>query len=105
MNESQAGGLNARQHSSFIPTLEEVYPAELSATYPHILEKLEALWEQPEKVRAYFQELLVTQRETRKGFPIDVYMEIFALSEHYNKLYPLAQNPDDAFWSWTKLNS
>ncbi|HEY8099746.1 MAG TPA: hypothetical protein VIF82_03260 [Burkholderiaceae bacterium] len=105
MSESQLGGRITSQYSSFIPTLEEVYPAELSARYPRILEKLELLWEQPEKVRAYFQELLVTQRETRQGFPVDVYMEIFALSEHYDKLHPLPQNPDDDFWSWTKLNS
>lgn len=105
MSKSQMGGQVAPRHSSFIPTLEEVYPAELSARYPHILEKLELLWEQPEKVRAYFQEILVNQRETRQGFPVDVYMEIFALSEHYNKLYPLSRNPDDDFWTWTKLNS
>jgi hypothetical protein len=105
MNKAQSDMYSAQQHSSFTPSLEEIYPAELSARYPHILEKLEQMWEHQDKVRAYFQELLVTQRETRQGFPLDVYMEIFALSEHYNKLYPLPQNPDDDFWIWTKLNS
>jgi hypothetical protein len=105
MSEAKTGGQSAPRHSTFLPTMEHVYPAELSACYPHILEKLEVLWERPEKVRAYFQELLVTQRETRQGFPVKVYIEIFALSEHYNQLYPLAQNRDDPFWMWTKLNS
>jgi hypothetical protein len=94
----------AGKYSSFIPALETVYPAELSANYPRILEKLEQLWDQPEQIRAYFRELLVTQRETRQGFPMKVYMEIFAMSEHYNKLHPLPHNPDDNFWTWAKLN-
>jgi hypothetical protein len=104
MDQSNLTGRVAQHNSGFIPAVEEVYPAELSARYPHILEKLESLWDQPEKVRAYFQELLVTQRETRQGFPVEVYMEIFAMSEHYNKLHPLPRNLDDDFWTWAKLN-
>lgn len=104
MKESQNSEQMAGKVSGFIPAMKEVYPAELSARYPHVLEKMELLWEQPEKARAYFQELLVTEREVRKGFPIEVYMEIFAMSEHYNKLYPFPQNPDDDFWTWAKRN-
>jgi hypothetical protein len=102
--QSQSSGQEVWISSGFVPAIKEVYPAELSARYPHVLEKLEVLWDQPEKVRAYFQELLMTERETRKGFPLEVYMEIFAMSEHYNKLHPFPQNPDDDFWTWAKLN-
>lgn len=104
MSQVKINGQSGMRQSTFIPAMEEVYPAELSACYPHILERLEVLWEQPEMVRAYFQELLVTQRETRQGFPVKVYMEIFAMSEYYNKLHPLAMNPNDNFWTWARLN-
>lgn len=85
----------------FIPPGDD-YPATLATRYPYILEKLVSLWSKPMETRDYFQELLVTQRENRQGFPMDVYMEIFSLSELYNKLHPLPYNTDDDFWTWVK---
>jgi hypothetical protein len=81
------------------------YPVELAVRFPHILERIQFLWPKPSEARSYFQELLVTQREQRQGFPMGVYMEIFALSELYNKLHPCPANPDDDFWTGVKQSS
>jgi len=103
MNESGVGATQPGQKVQYLYKEHEgFYPAELADRYPHIMEKIDTLWSKPDEARAYFQQLLVTQRETRQGFPMDVYMEIFALSELYNKLHPFAMNPDDDFWTWVK---
>lgn len=56
------------------------------------------LWQEPVQAKAYFQELLTTQREHRQGFPPEVHAEIFTLSNFYDKCHPTADKLDD-FWS------
>jgi hypothetical protein len=55
------------------------YPAQIELRYPRILEKIVSLWGKPE-LDAYLNELMVSDRHDRQGFPDDVAMEIFHLS-------------------------
>lgn len=55
------------------------YPSRLEASFPRILGKIVSLWGKPE-LDAYFNELMLTDRFDRQGFPDSVAMELFYLS-------------------------
>ena len=56
------------------------YPYALEAQFPRVVEKIAELWNSPKKISACFEELLIDQRGTRKGFSSEVAREIFKLS-------------------------
>lgn len=58
---------------------DALYPIQIENRFPRILEKLVSLWNKPE-LDAYLNELMVSDRHDRQGFPDDVAMEIFHLS-------------------------
>lgn len=47
--------------------------------HPHIVNRMAELWAQPERLPAYFDELLLSSREGRRGFAFDVLTELFDL--------------------------
>ena len=99
MSLDGVSGLRPR-HLNLPVEMDDNMTKELAAHYPHILEKITSLWSKPAQLRPYFQELLVTKRETRQGFPMGVYMEIFALSERYGQIKPAPGDCNDDFWMW-----
>jgi hypothetical protein len=62
------------------------YPKKLEERFPRILRKVVELWGRPE-LDAYFNELMVSERHDRQGFPADVAMEIFQLSNVHAGLH------------------
>jgi ankyrin repeat protein/ActR/RegA family two-component response regulator len=60
--------------------VERIYPHKLEEQYPHIFNKLIELWDTP-LIDAYFQELMMSSRHDRQGFPADIAKEIYYLSE------------------------
>lgn len=64
----------------------EVYPHQLAARFPHVIAKMEDLWDNPQAMNAYFEDLLVSNRPNRKGFPPEVGKEIIRLSLAYERL-------------------
>lgn len=58
---------------------DSLYPAQIERRFPRILEKIVNLWDMPE-LDAYLNELMVSDRHDRQGFPDDVALEIFRLS-------------------------
>ena len=79
---------------------EDCFPWKTSEHFPQIVEKICSLWSNPAAIREYFEQLLLTQRETRQGFPQEVYTEIDRLSELYDKLHRASKKSKDDFWSW-----
>jgi len=77
---------------------EALFPKKLVEKYPHIIDKIYLVWDEPENAGQYFSELLTTQRESRAGFPLEIYSELFALESYYSLSRPTAQKSDD-FWS------
>ncbi len=75
---------------------EHAYPRQLATHYPQILERIIAVWSSPETARTYFQSLLMTDRNTRQGFPQQVYTELLALSLVYDRLFPPKPKPEAA---------
>lgn len=62
------------------------YPNRLEERFPRIIGKIVELWGRPE-LDAYFNELMVSERHDRQGFPGDVAMEIFQLSNVHAGLH------------------
>jgi hypothetical protein len=67
-------------------------PIKLAAAFPRIVNRMAKLWKQPREMDRYFDELLADTRGNRKGFPLNILMELSTLKDHYkDKVFPPAQ--------------
>jgi hypothetical protein len=78
------------------------FPHQLAQRFPRVLEKIVSAWPTPAEAWACFQELLLTERESRLGFPREIYSEILALSDFYNSLNPPPERSADDYWNWIR---
>ena len=60
----------------------------LATRYPHVLNRLAELWEGVEETEAYVVELMLAQRDKRKGFDLAAIQEIAALAELHRRRMP-----------------
>jgi ankyrin repeat protein len=68
------------------------YPALLESTYPRIFNKIMLFWDTPD-ITDYFNQLMVTDREDRAGFPPEIAAEIMRLSlVHASQHAPLKKD-------------
>lgn len=65
----------------------DAYPYQVERCFPHILARLVEVWGQPEG-DTYLNNLLVSNRPNRQGFPDDVAGELFRLSIIHASLLP-----------------
>jgi hypothetical protein len=86
----------ALQH--YLALTPDLYPHELEARFPRIIDSIVAAWPSPEQATAVFEDLLVDRRGSREGFPPSIAREIFQLSIGYEKLRAAAKEPGDV-WS------
>ena len=77
----------------------EVRPDALLAKFPRIANLLAVLWQDPNSLRRYMDDLLVDKRGNRQGFPIDVLRELFALRAHFDQVHPETTRP------WEVMNN
>ena len=61
----------------------DVRPMALVRQFPRIANLIALQWTNPVACRAYFDDLLIDHRGTRKGFPADVHRDILALRNFY----------------------
>src|SRR6266853_190054 len=67
-------------------------PIRLAASFPRIVNRMAKLWKTPREMDRYFEELLADTRGNRKGFALNILMELSTLKDHYQaKVYPSAQ--------------
>ena len=64
---------------------QEVRPTALVTKYPRIANVFALEWNNPTACRAFFAELLIDHRGTRKGFPADVHRDLITLRDHYGR--------------------
>lgn len=76
----------------------DVQPIELMRTYARIANLMAAVWDEPDAMYGYFEDLLHDHRGNRKGFPPAVMAELLALRTYYAGLYP------HRMASWEDLN-
>lgn len=76
------------------------YPAYLEAHFPHIFQKLLEVWNTAE-AEAYFDELMLSKRADRGGFPPEATAEIWALHGIHSALRESqqAQSENTDIWS------
>lgn len=68
------------------------YPKALEEKFPHVFLKMIELWGTPQ-MRPYLDELIMSNRPNRMGFPADVVSEIWAINRVYSTQHP-EQEPD-----------
>ncbi len=73
----------------------DTHPAALLAKYPRIANLLAVLWQDPNSLRRYVDDLLVDKRGNRQGFPLDVLRDIFSLRAYFDEIHPATQRPWD----------
>ena len=72
----------------------------IPVTYPHILSQIASIWAYPRAADRYLNELLLTFRDQRQGFPPAVVTELLLLRDKNSKrLPPIKQD----VWSQTWL--
>ena len=76
----------------------DAYPVAIEQRFPRILDKIVGLWGKPE-LEGVFDELMVSTRPGRQGFPADVAMELFRLSALYGKLGLTAKKTQGTGWA------
>ena len=80
------------QATQFLSTLEgSAYPQALVDKYPRIVNSIVAARNDPVELKNYMQSLLRDARGGRQGFPLDVLMDIQAMSD---LLVPPDTEPD-----------
>ncbi len=73
----------------------DVRPMALARQYPRIANKLAECWKDPKRFGYYIGELMIDHRGTRKGFPLEIVVELGALRQYYRD--EVCQLPSD-FW-------
>ncbi len=83
------------------PEYAQAYPKHLEQSYPHVLEKI-AVASTPLEMERTFEDLMLTQRTGRQGFPVEIFDELLKLLATYRKLNLLREPPkkDGDVWSW-----
>jgi len=72
------------------------YPHRLEANFPHVIDRMVALWGSSE-LRPFLDALLLADRPGRKGFPPEVATEIFRL---VSVLDELGEEPGNNKTAW-----
>ena len=62
---------------------ETARPKELAAAFPRIVNHMAKLWKMPREMDRYFEELLTDTRGKRKGFSLNILMELSTLNDYY----------------------
>ena len=74
-------------------------PKVLLAKFPRIANLIAVLWQDPNSLRRYIDDLLVDKRGNRQGFPQNILRELFALRAHYDEVNPQTSRP------WEVMNN
>lgn len=77
------------------------YPVLVEQQFPRILERIVALWGKS-GLDTFLEELMVTKRPGRQGFPHDVALEIFRLATLHGALGLTPNNSLGTAWDWVE---
>lgn len=80
----------AREWLAQLPSI--LQPEQTAREYPRIVNQLAKLWPSKQPCNAYFEELLLDNRGSRKGFPSKVATELASLKSYYESaVFPSPQ--------------
>lgn len=69
----------------------DVRPVHLGRKFARIVNRVHALWQEPERCAHYLAELLIVKRSNRRGFSLAIAKEISKLALHHATIYPPAR--------------
>jgi len=72
----QFGGLSGIAEEWLASLPPRYQPMSTAQRHPHVVNRLAALWDQPARLPAYFDELLLSDRPGRAGFSFEVLTEL-----------------------------
>jgi len=75
---------------------QDVQPRTLLYKFPRIANLIAAMWQDPNSIRRYVDDLLVDKRGSRQGFPVEVLRELFQLRAYYDEMHPDSSLPWEA---------
>lgn len=61
--------------------------------FPHVIQRIKALWGHPE-LEFYIQELMISDRSDRGGFPPDAFKELNAIMDVHRLLFAKCDKAD-----------
>src|SRR5713226_3512341 len=89
--------LNAAGRALLASIEEPARPKELAASFPRIVNRMAKLWKMPREMDRYFEDLLTDTRGKRKGFPLNILMELSTLKDYYQaKVFPTRHDAWDS---------
>jgi hypothetical protein len=62
---------------------QDIQPGGLVQQFPRIASKLADMWNRPHQCERYLDALMLDNRGSRKGFPLDVTVELARLKDYY----------------------
>ncbi len=83
---------------SWLASIEQsVRPIRLAAAFPRIANRMAKLWKMPREMDRCFEDLLTDTRGNRKGFPLNLLMELSTLKDYYKaKVFPTRRDVWDS---------
>ena len=66
----------------------EVRPFALLRTFPRIANVLARVWNDAAECQSYMEDLMIDRRGNRRGFPLEVLDNLWALRDYYLGRYP-----------------
>jgi len=75
-----------QQYLTLIKGHEQYYPTHLVEKFPRVAKKILDLWFSENVLTGYFKSLMLTDKYDREGFPSEVMLDIFNLSQVYEKI-------------------
>lgn len=88
------------EHAVQTPAFEQEAPG-MAARFPHIIDRLRALWDKPAECKPFLDSLLVDERGHGEGFPAPILFEIM----HLNELFKAAHQTGPGGDVWTDHES
>ena len=62
----------------------EIRPLQLARNFPRIVNRLSGVWQRPVNCDKVFEDLMIDNRGTRRGFSLEIAKEITELRAYYN---------------------
>ena len=89
--------LSAAGQALLVSIEEQARPKVLAASFPRIVNRMAKLWKIPREMDRYFEDLLADTRGNRKGFPLNLLMELSTLKDYYKaKVFPTRRDVWDS---------
>jgi hypothetical protein len=83
----------------------ELRPQSMLGQFPRIANRIANAWDDPSAMRLVFEDLLVSRRASRRGFPPEVANELLRLRAHFAGDAPPPPPTTTRYWSARRMKA